>query len=395
MIGVYGSAFDRFGSHANRSALGRGLLEGSLHDRCLVMHHGHLKLGLRLRLFDRFRRAGGLFQRGLGRGLGLGRLTIRTGVRDGFRIRARQFRRFSNCFGCGLSGSLGLQLDRCFSLSSNLFHHGGLLVLGLGFFDLVGHNLGLFIRRGGRQLLDRGPDIFLDRIRRGGFGHFGDGRLGGFRRGCGRIGGLGQDLICGRFGRLRFVRGFGAAGPALGTLHDVRDLGHLIHLVARAGIFRVQLVRDLEGLQRIFVIVQLAVGVAQPVPGDGLVLLVREQLEALLIERDGRQVIALGDEGQAEVAVRPAHAGVQLERPAVGVDRLRVGPGLEVDVAQLMPVLRIPGIDVDRLLEGQDGLLGAILPVEHVSQLDPGIDEALVELHRLLLVGHDRIEDVA
>src|SRR5512138_544900 len=104
---------------------------------------------------------------------------------------------------------------------------------------------------------------------------------------------------------------------------------------------------------------------------------------------------ALAHEGQRQVAVGPAGTGVELDGLVEGRGGFLEVARLEVDVAQLIPVLRIVGIDLNGFLVGADGFAVAILLLEDVTHSNPGADEALVELDGLLLISHDSVEDLA
>ena len=67
----------------------------------------------------------------------------------------------------------------------------------------------------------------------------------------------------------------------------------------------------------------------------------------------------------------------------------------EMDIADLIPVLRIIWIDFDGLLVGTDGLIVPILFIKYVAQSDPGVYEALVEFDCLFLVSDNCIENLA
>jgi hypothetical protein len=92
--------------------------------------------------------------------------------------------------------------------------------------------------------------------------------------------------------------------PVVAGLHQRRRGAHLIQAVAETGVLAVEFIRLVECLQRLLILVELAVRVAEPVPRDCPVIGFLQQFDALLIERD----CLLGLAGGYEVSARLLYA---------------------------------------------------------------------------------------
>src|SRR5512143_3544637 len=107
---------------------------------------------------------------------------------------------------------------------------------------------------------------------------------------------------------LRRVLAFGSIDGGGAGVH--RDI---IEFIAEAGILMIQLVSLLKGLDREIVFVKLSIQVAQTIPSYSLVLVVLQQLDALLVEEDRLFMVALGHIDESEIAVGPSETWVQLD----------------------------------------------------------------------------------
>jgi len=109
---------------------------------------------------------------------------------------------------------------------------------------------------------------------------------------------------------------------------------------------------------------------------------------------DGLHVFALCDKGERQVAVLASEPGVQVDGMVKSSTASSYFSIPEMDIAKLIPVLRIGRIDLDGFLIGADGLIVSIC-LSNTLPIGSRGYEAFVEFDCFFLISHYCIENFA